>query len=402
MEWGPLQPLLGLLTPEDTDNEDRKQADATLAMALGSEELTAAIKTASIAQLDLVLTHDALAIDRKPLSFLLLLSAKTNKMEHSRGRHEEQLEERGRLLLQISQLFYQVPVAVAAREIKRVSVLCGQYARLAVELNQSVKTIFPLKSFLKRFHQQGHAVLTPMHAQFFYLCLQAKCYFAAMEILDRPVLEIHSQSHLVNCVDFLGYAYYGGLLYLGEKRHQDALDFFQLAITAPAVSLSAFVIESYKKLLLVTLILCGEAAMLPKYTPFVVTRHIENHCTAYTDLVSAFVVEKNLVTVVEVVTKHEELFTQDGNFGLVKQCVQAFKQRKLLQLTRTYATIELAEVATTAGMTSNDAVIAEKMLLALISTNQMHAVIDKQKAMVRFVLENEDGGLCNCAPWILS
>ncbi|KAJ8539051.1 hypothetical protein ON010_g12819 [Phytophthora cinnamomi] len=94
----------------------------------------------------------------------------------------------------------------------------------------------------------------------------------------------------------------------------------------------------------------------------------------------------------EVVTKHEELFIQEGNFGLVKQVVQALKQRKLLRLTRTYATIELTEVAETAGMADSDAVAAEKMLLELISNGQMHAVIDKQKAMVRFVLEDEDGG----------
>ncbi|GMF24714.1 unnamed protein product [Phytophthora fragariaefolia] len=209
--------------------------------------------------------------------------------------------------------------------------------------------------------------------------------------LALDALAIHAQN-LVTSVDFLGYAYYGGLLYLGEKRYQNALDFFQLAITAPALSLSAFVIEAYKKLILVTLILRGENVILPKYTPYVVARNVDNHCTPYLDLASAFVVEKDLAAVQEVVAKHEELFIQEGNFGLVKQVVQAFKQRKLLRLTRTYATIELTEIATTAGMSSSDAVAAEKMLLTLISNGQMDAVIDKQKAMVRFVLEDEDAG----------
>ncbi|KAE8911315.1 hypothetical protein PF005_g8962 [Phytophthora fragariae] len=394
MEWGPLQPILGLLTPEEGVNdgvENRKQADATLAQALVSEELTAAVRAASIAQLDAALAHEALAVERLPLSFLLLLSAKAIKVEHAR-KVEDLADERASLLLQISRLFHQVPVAVAAKEMKRICALGEQYARLAVDSQQSVKTVFPLKSFLRRFHQQGHAELTPLHAQFFYLCLHSKCYFAAMEISDQTLVEIHSQSHLVSSVDFLGYAYYGGLLYLGEKRYQEALDFFQLAITAPALSLSAFVIEAYKKLILVTLVLRGEPVVLPKYTPFVVTRHVENHCTPYVDLASAFVVEKDLAAVQEVVTKHEELFAQEGNLGLVKQVVQAFKQRKLLRLTRTYATIELTEIAKTAGMTNSDAVAAEKMLLTLISNGQMDAVIDKQKAMVRFVLEDEDGG----------
>ena len=205
------------------------------------------------------------------------------------------------------------------------------------------------------------------------------------------MVEIHAQSHLVNAVDFLGYAYYGGLLYIGKKRYQDALDFLRLAVTAPAVSLSAFVIEAYKKMALVTLIVRGEAVVLPKYTPFVVTRHVESHCTAYASLVNAFVIEKDFDAVQTVVAKNEQLFVREGNFGLVKQVVQAFKQRKLLQLTRTYATIELTKIAAAAGINSGDAVGTEKMLLTLVSNGQMDAVIDKQKAMVRFVHESEDG-----------
>ncbi|OWZ23366.1 COP9 signalosome complex subunit [Phytophthora megakarya] len=385
MEWGPLQPILALLETEDTA-QDCKQMDATLAQALGGDDLTMAMRAASIAQLDAALGRS----EQYPASFLLLLTAKAAKLEHAR--HQEELvEARVTLLRQISQLLLTVPMSMASKEMKRLSGLCEQYARLSVDMQQSIKAVYPLRTFLRRYYDH-HAVLTPLHAQWLYLCLHSKCYFAAMELLDKTLVEIHSQSHLVTCVDFLGYAYYGGLLYLGEKRYQDALDLFQLAITAPAVSLSAFVIEAYKKLLLVTLILRGEPVVLPKYTPFVVTRHVENHCTAYADLANAFVVDKDLAAVLEVVTKNEELFIQEGNFGLVKQVVQAFKQRKLLQLTRTYATIELTEIATAAGMSSSDAVAAEKMLLTLISNGQMDAIIDKQKAMVRFVLENEDGG----------
>lgn len=97
-------------------------------------------------------------------------SAKANKVEHAR--HADDLADaRASLLLQISRLFHQVPVAVAAKEMKRVCALGDQYARLAVDSQQSVKTVFPLKSFLRRFHQQGHAVLTPLHAQFsIYAC----------------------------------------------------------------------------------------------------------------------------------------------------------------------------------------------------------------------------------------
>lgn len=66
-----------------------------------------------------------------------------------------------------------------------VSALLGHYARMAEELKQSIKTIYPLKSFLRRFHQHGHTALMPIHSKFLYLCLLAKCYSAAMELLDQ-------------------------------------------------------------------------------------------------------------------------------------------------------------------------------------------------------------------------
>lgn len=390
MEWGPLQPILLLLVSQSESGETSK-LDTMLAQALSGEDLTAALRTSSIAQLDQALDYEPLAI--LPLSFLLLLSAKASKIEHLRP-CENLDETHVKLIRQVTHLLYQIPATVAVKELKRLSVLCEQYARVAVDMHQSITAIFSLKSFLCRFYEQGKAVLTPLHAQFLYLCLHSKCYFAAMEILDQNLVEIHSQSHLVTCVDFLGYAYYGGLLYLGEKRYQDALDFFQLVITAPAVSLSAFVIEAYKKLLLVTLITKGEKVLLPKYTPFVVVRHVESHCVAYTDLVNAFVVTKSFAAVQDVVRDHHELFAQEKNLGLVKQVEQAFRQRKVLLLKHTYATIELAHIATAAGMVSSDAVATEKMLLGLIHSNQMDAVIDKQKAMVRFVLENNENSVC--------
>uniref|UniRef100_A0AAV1UDA2 COP9 signalosome complex subunit 3 n=1 Tax=Peronospora matthiolae TaxID=2874970 RepID=A0AAV1UDA2_9STRA len=393
MEWGPLQAIRPYLASQEgaRDGEgDAKYVDDRLAQLLGEEELTEAVRAASIAQLDAVLSHEAITVKRLPLSFLLLVSALATKVEQA-GREDEHAADGFKVLLHVSQLFCDVPVALAMKEMKRMSVLCDRYTRLAVAMQQSISTVFALKSFLHRFHEQGYMALTPLHALFFYVCLHAKCYFAATEVLDETLVEIYAHSHLVNCVDFLGYAYYGGLLYIGKKRYQDALDFLQLAITAPAVSLSAFVIEAYKKMVLVMLILRGEAVVLPKYTPFVVTRHVESHCTAYTSLVNAFVVEKDIEAVQAVIVKNEQLFAREGNFGLVKQVVHAFKQRKVLQLTRTYATIELTEIAAAAAINSGDAVGTEKMLLKLISSGQMDAVIDKQKAMVRFVHEGEGG-----------
>lgn len=74
--WGPLTALQALLVAEEQvgDGErDRKQTDQALARQLGSDELQTALQTASVAQLNLALAHDTLAVERKPHSLLSLL-----------------------------------------------------------------------------------------------------------------------------------------------------------------------------------------------------------------------------------------------------------------------------------------------------------------------------------------
>ena len=111
-------------------------------------------------------------------------SALATKVEQA-GREDEHAADGFKVLLHVSQLLCDVPVVLAVKEMKRMSVLCDQYTRLAVAMQQSISTVFPLKSFLRRFHEQGYMALTPLHALFFYVCLLAKCCFAATEVLDE-------------------------------------------------------------------------------------------------------------------------------------------------------------------------------------------------------------------------
>ena len=153
--WGPLQPLCDYLTKEDQvaeDATDRKSSDTSLAKLLSADDFSGALQTASLEQLDLALAHDALAVERKPLSFLTLLCVwfvwipvdavvcvgflmrcgglnrfcKSNKLEAWIARkgvpQDEKAAQRiasARLVMQLSQFLYQVPIYVAVKEIKR-------------------------------------------------------------------------------------------------------------------------------------------------------------------------------------------------------------------------------------------------------------------------------------------
>ncbi|DBA00153.1 TPA: hypothetical protein N0F65_000476 [Lagenidium giganteum] len=410
-EWGPLQTLRELLRTQEAsvDGEtDRKQNDLSLSRALNSEDMTAALQQATIDQLELALAHDVLAVERNPLAHLLLLSAKATKVDQlsklgaKATASPQSLLMTTKFLQQLSEFFYQAPVSVASKEMKRVSLLCAQFASIAISLNQSIKTIYPLKSFLRRLYQHGHTLLTPLHGHFLYLCLRSKCYFAAMELLDQPIYEIHSPSSGMTVVDYLSYAYYGGVLYLGQKRYEEAMDFFLMAVTTPAVSLSAFVIEAYKKLVLTSLIVTGKPPTLPKYTPFVVTRHLDAHCVPYMELSKLFtanegkkdvgqpLTSQDAARVAELIEQHKDALIKDGNMGLAKQCRESLKEKQLLELPCTYVTIALSEMASAAGLDDMDVITAEKLLLDLIRRGHVNAIMDKHKGMVKFLLETED------------
>jgi COP9 signalosome complex subunit 3 len=79
---------------------------------------------------------------------------------------------------------------------------------------------------------------------------------------------------------------------------------------------------------------------------------------------------------------------KSGNLGLAKQCLEAFRRKKLLQLTRTYVTISLHDIGTAAGM-KND-VEAEKTLLYLVDESKVSVGIDlKPTKMVTFLEDDE-------------
>lgn len=173
-------------------------------------------------------------------------------------------------------------------------------------------------------------------------CIMAKCYSLGARFMDeQPIFGVEPKATALTPVHFLRYFYYGGLVYIGTKRWRDALDSFVMVrsrqwlvmcaiivcltstyrignfkpisrvsllfvlssiwkgdfaicfnitwlilstfqlLAAPANVLSSLVVEGYKKMVLVALIMSGNLPTLPKYAPNVVTRHLKSHAAAY-------------------------------------------------------------------------------------------------------------------------
>lgn len=90
-----------------------------------------------------------------------------------------------------------------------------------------------------------------LHREFAKLCLKAKCYQHSLRIIEHPVIAF---SKSTKAMDIVAYFYYRGLLYLGLKRWDDAIEQFQHVLSFPAECVHAVQVESYKKLILLSLI----------------------------------------------------------------------------------------------------------------------------------------------------
>jgi len=258
--------------------------------------------------------------------------------------------------------------------------VCRRFADLLVEVRQPLRGILPLKSAIAKLRERDNPQLTPVHTDMLQLCLLSKSYHAALPVLEENVVEINESSGITP-KDLLCYYYYGGRAYIGMKKFKQALEFFKLVLSTPAVVLSAIMAEAFKKYILVSLIISGQVAPLPKYVSSVVHRHIKNLCPQYQEFASSFTTH-NSDEVHKCATMHVDLFRKDGNFGLVKQSIQSLHYNNIKRLTQTYLTLSLQDIAVSVKL-PNPAE-AERAVLKMIEDGEIFATINQRDGMVSF------------------
>jgi COP9 signalosome complex subunit 3 len=135
--------------------------------------------------------------------------------------------------------------------------------------------MFALASLKMAIHRYAKSLshLTSIHYIFVKQCLLAKCFDEALGILDIPIDDLDLGTHLIY-QHYLQYYYYGCMIYISLKNFQSAYDFAKIAITAPGSACSAIQLESYKKYILLSLILHGKVGKFPSYTNF---RRLQSH-----------------------------------------------------------------------------------------------------------------------------
>jgi COP9 signalosome complex subunit 3 len=262
---------------------------------------------------------------------------------------------------------------------KRFSIVCKHFVECCKDTGQSMRAVKMMKVAIGKIAPPDH--LTPQHAHFARACISAKCYKAALPVLDQFVYLIDPKISGIKSEDTRLYYYYGGICYIALKQWEKAIEFFETVISAPAMMTSAIMVEAYRKLVLVSLIYKGEIGNLPKHTNQSVTRVLKQFCTPYEELATAFTTH-SIEDLVKSIENNLEAFVKDNNLGLVGQVKTALVDQNIKQLTRTYSTI------TSVGLLENTGLAqirdAEARILKMVESRGFACKINQQKGFILF------------------
>lgn len=261
--------------------------------------------------------------------------------------------------------------------------VAATFARHFIDAQNPMHAILPLQAAMEKL-REGPQYLTAVHHEFIKLCVKAQCYTAALPTLDEDVLFLPSEGKF-NALHLLCYYYYGGMAYCAVKKFDRALEFFSVAISVPADSVSSVMVEAYKKYSLVCLLLHGKFVDLPPYASFVL-RQIKQLTQPYQELMTAHKTN-NVEKFNEQLAKHNTVLAADKNLGLAKQVGVKMTRCNIKKLTETFLTLSLTAIAERVKLA--DAQVAETALVSMINDYEIHATIDQLTGTVCFHDDDE-------------
>ena len=183
------------------------------------------------------------------------------------------------------------------------------------ELSSNVQAaIDPMRASLLRLDPSS-STLTSVHVQFLRLCLLSRAFDAALSVLQGDVFHLPmadkqaflplpcahhttSSTYITQNSGFsskleyfepLLYHLYGGMVFLGVKNWDRAVQYFELAITHPTPQAPSMVqVEAYKKWILANLLRSGIASGMPRGTSPQTSKHLRALGKPYEILAETF------------------------------------------------------------------------------------------------------------------
>jgi len=270
-------------------------------------------------------------------------------------------------------------------DLKKFKYVCSKFVDICGIIDQPLRAIKPLKHAIHKIApDSGH--ITPQHYLLLLACMRAKCYKAALPILESHVFSIDTSKTGIESVDIRLYYYYGGIIYSTLKNFKKAQEFFFHVVSFPAFVTSEIMVEAYKKYILVSILCDGSVPSISRFANHNFIRQVKNWCSAYEDLATSYGVH-SVDDLQKCVTNHTETYVKDRNYGLVKQVLKSLYKENISKLTKTYLTLSLKNIAEQVKL--NDIRDVEEKVLQMIRNGQIYASINQKDGMVSF-FENPD------------
>ncbi|KAI8374995.1 hypothetical protein EDC96DRAFT_437302 [Choanephora cucurbitarum] len=296
------------------------------------------------------------------LAYLYFITARCLEANSTNGMHLFEL------LNHFIQVFDPVSIQIATA---RFALVGKALIHLAKVLNKPLLALQSFKVAIER--SSTGSVLTALHPRFLQACISAKAYRFPLDLLNRDIDAIDTTRHELGIQCFLEYYYYGAIVYIANKQYRRALEFLLIAISAPTVkAVSMIQLLAYRKFILVSFIVEGRIGPLPKYTSAGIEKVASYWSPHHISLVKAFQTT-DLDLFQDIASKHSAYFESFQELGLLKQCFQSLRRKKIKEMTKVYITVSLEDMANKMGpMCAKE---LEMILLDMV--RDLHSVYDE-------------------------
>eukprot|EP00053_Salpingoeca_punica_P024736 m.14480 g.14480 ORF g.14480 m.14480 type:complete len:448 (-) comp7141_c0_seq1:500-1843(-) len=275
--------------------------------------------------------------------------------------------------------------AIVPKVKRRYSLLAYRLALQCMKQNMAIKAAAPLKTAITMLQTCAPQHITSLHGIFCQVCLLARLNTVAEPVLNIDCFQIEvSGSPEHDTRNILLYFHYGGMIYTGLKNYKRALEFFAAAVQVPGETMSAISMAAYKKYVLLALIVWG-------YMPPTTSRgsaatsawsqHQSPNARIYRILADRFP-KMSPKDFEHYVGEHVAVFNDDGNLGLVKQCLTRLYRHRIKRLTETFITLSLADIAKRVELAAP--ADAEQHIVAMVADKEIFASINSVTGMVSF------------------
>jgi len=249
------------------------------------------------------------------------------------------------------------------------------------------------------------ATFTTSHLLFVQSCLGLGLPRQALPILDKDIYSLPGAStrdvdevplcgrHELSCTyitksskisgevflpDIQEYYLLSAHVYIGLRNYERARLCLEFVIAVPTKDNAAnsYMVEAYKKLLILGLLVSGEPYKTSHLTEQGAHKTLSSLCKAYESLVEAFR-NRDLQRFYAEIDVVGDLWISDGNLGLVQAAAEALRRYRVIDLQKTYAAVDVDRVAVHLSLSSQATL---QLLTSMIQDGHLNATIEDRSA----------------------